>query len=608
MKIFLLIIFAVNLSFPQTIQIGQTYNISNTMSATSDYQSVHSTLFESCAAWGDNGRIMFKKWQYFSGFSGSNVIVSTTENTCGWPVVKYGNMWDGSLIYLVYHTLATGGNYEIIFQKSTNGGSTWSAMRKISGPASAITPQMTVRGDSVFVVWEERPNNNYEIYSAYSYDGGATWSQPANVSNTPTTSRWVQVHKDDYALYCVWIEQPVYPNGDIYISKSFNKGLTWSQPVNITNQNAPILRVSLSPVYYMEDYAVDKHFYLLYDRQVTVNFNEIYSMLTEDGGTTFSQAQNWTNNSGNSTTPNLMAYWTWLNSGVTRFLYFTWSDNTHSAPAYDNLDTYFKYSIDNGVNWSQVYNLSNNSENSYRPRFGLFRPIPLSSPPGADFLTVVWYDYTTGNAEILGKEIEHYFGNLVPVELISFSASAQNGTVRLNWSTATETNNRGFEIERKPAEETDGWVNAGFVNGAGTTTSVRKYTFEDIPPKSGKYVYRLTQIDYDGTRRELATEEVDHNTKESFYLSQNYPNPARDKTVINYRVPGDKEGAGVPVSLKMYDQLGREVLTPVNAIQPEGSYSVTINTAGLADGIYSYRLQAGDFEAAGKMIILKSGK
>jgi hypothetical protein len=85
---------------------------------------------------------------------------------------------------------------------------------------------------------------------------------------------------------------------------------------------------------------------------------------------------------------------------------------------------------------------------------------------------------------------------VVPVELSSFTANVNGTDVNLTWSTATETNNNGFEVQRKSGEE---FVTIGFVRGNGTTTEIQNYSYTDSKLSVGSYSYRLKQVDFDGT-------------------------------------------------------------------------------------------------------------
>ncbi len=204
----------------------------------------------------------------------------------------------------------------------------------------------------------------------------------------------------------------------------------------------------------------------------------------------------------------------------------------------------------------------------------------------------------------------------LPVELTLFTASVRNNSVLLNWTTATELNNYGFEIERTvhtsmalPLSVTK-WETIGFIAGSGNSNSPKEYSFIDGSLIGGsKFKYRLKQIDNDGTfsySDEINVEVVP--TK--FELSQNYPNPFNPSTKIRFTIPASSlnpfsKGEGTFVSLKVYDVLGNEVATLVNEEKPAGVYEVTFDAAQLSSGIYFYRLTAGSFTETKKMTILK---
>lgn len=190
-----------------------------------------------------------------------------------------------------------------------------------------------------------------------------------------------------------------------------------------------------------------------------------------------------------------------------------------------------------------------------------------------------------------------------PVELSSFIGTVNNSTVELSWTTASEVNNQGFEVEKKNAKwksEKGKWEKIGFVNGNGTTTETQSYSFADENLASGKYLYRLKQIDFDGTFEYSNEVEVIVSVPEKFELSQNYPNPFNPSTKIKYQIATSN-----PVSLKIYDVLGNEVATLVNEIQSTGNYEVTFDASSLPSGTYFYRLQTGSLVESRKMILLK---
>lgn len=186
----------------------------------------------------------------------------------------------------------------------------------------------------------------------------------------------------------------------------------------------------------------------------------------------------------------------------------------------------------------------------------------------------------------------------LPVELVSFAANVVNGKVKLTWATATEINNRGFEIERN----SDGvFKSIGFVEGMGTTNDRHSYSFIDDNPGTGVLQYRLKQIDFNGIYSYSNVAEVDLSTLINFDLAQNYPNPFNPSTTIRYSIANP-----VNVSLIIYNTVGEEVMTLVNNQFTEpGVYNFVFDASNLASGTYIYRLIAGDFVLTKKMILIK---
>ncbi len=194
-------------------------------------------------------------------------------------------------------------------------------------------------------------------------------------------------------------------------------------------------------------------------------------------------------------------------------------------------------------------------------------------------------------------------GRTVPVELTSFTSSVNENNVTLNWQTATETNNQGFQIERRETkdERSEEWENIVFVNGNGTTTGPQTYSYKDENLSAGKYQYRLKQIDFDGTFEYSNIVDVEILPPAKFSLEQNYPNPFNPSTKISWQSPVNSHQ-----TLKIYDVLGNEVATLVNEYQKAGVHSkLYILNSALPSGVYLYQLKAGDFVQTRKMILLK---
>ena len=162
------------------------------------------------------------------------------------------------------------------------------------------------------------------------------------------------------------------------------------------------------------------------------------------------------------------------------------------------------------------------------------------------------------------------YNGITPVELLSFNAAVIGSSVNLNWTTASELNNSGFEVQRK--SENSDWMKIGFVEGAGTTTERNTYFFTMQSPNQGIVSYRLKQIDFDGTVSYSKVVNVDLNTPTDFKLNQNYPNPFNPSTTISFSIP-----KATNVSLTIFNQIGEKVDELVNRGLEAGSYDFTWN-------------------------------
>jgi parallel beta-helix repeat protein len=219
----------------------------------------------------------------------------------------------------------------------------------------------------------------------------------------------------------------------------------------------------------------------------------------------------------------------------------------------------------------------------------------------------------TGFSEFtLGGESD----NPLPVELTAFTGQRLTQGITLNWTTGSERDNLGFELQRKTDSDPEFRALANYLTnprelrGRGTTTQSTTYTFADNAVEDGKtYIYRLVSVDLNGTRHtyppivSVRAENVAAKTY-SFALTQNYPNPFNPTTIINYQVAAQSD-----VRLEVFDVLGRKVATLVSERQTAGRYAVNFNAASLASGIYFYRLDArsaaGTFSKTMKLMLVK---
>ena len=191
------------------------------------------------------------------------------------------------------------------------------------------------------------------------------------------------------------------------------------------------------------------------------------------------------------------------------------------------------------------------------------------------------------------------FANPYPVELVNFTANFIKNSVHLNWNTATEVMNYGFDIER--SVNGSDWSKIGFINGYGNSNVPHYYTYKDenvdVP---GNYKYRLKQIDTDGKFEYSPIAETVVFGPDSYTLSENYPNPFNPTTTIEYQVPTDSK-----VNLKIIDILGRDIETLVDEEVTAGKHKVIFDASSLSSGIYIYQLRTNDKIITRKMMLLK---
>jgi photosystem II stability/assembly factor-like uncharacterized protein len=230
-----------------------------------------------------------------------------------------------------------------------------------------------------------------------------------------------------------------------------------------------------------------------------------------------------------------------------------------------------------------------------------------------------WVSYSSGLPNVVVSELEIYYGvspdklragtfgrglwetnieSALPVELSSFTSTVNKNTVQLNWTTSNEINNKGFDIERK-SDINSIWQKSGFVEGKGNSNQSNDYSFSDTKLITGKYQYRLKQIDFNGNiKYHKLSGDVTIGLPDNFSLSQNYPNPFNPKTKIDYDMPVRGK-----VVITIYNQLGQVMLNLVNETKDAGYYTAEFDGSNLASGIYFYRISlTGERKSYSKML------
>ena len=214
------------------------------------------------------------------------------------------------------------------------------------------------------------------------------------------------------------------------------------------------------------------------------------------------------------------------------------------------------------------------------------------------------------------RVLEFTASSALPVELTSFTASVKQNVVELQWKTATEVNNYGFNVERASMVRQNSpqaqlgmtWEKIAFVQGHGNSNSPKVYSFTDNLALAhdlnlNRVQYRLKQIDFNGVFEYSPIVEVNVEAPSQLKLAQNYPNPFNPGTTINYQIPFASK-----VTLKVYDVLGREVAKLVDEYKQAGNYNTQFSTLNsqLTSGIYFYKLQTDNgYSETKKLMLMK---
>lgn len=193
----------------------------------------------------------------------------------------------------------------------------------------------------------------------------------------------------------------------------------------------------------------------------------------------------------------------------------------------------------------------------------------------------------------------------LPVELVSFDATVDGEDAVLTWKTASETNNDGFAVERRANPQSEihnpKWTEVGFVEGAGTTTEPQSYAYRARGLDYGAHVFRLRQIDRDGTASYSEEVEAQVTLAERYALSEGYPNPFRQRATLELAVREAQE-----VRVEVYDVLGRRVeVIHRGELAANETHRFTVEASGLSSGLYLLRVTGEEFAATRRLVLVR---
>ncbi len=451
--------------------------------------------------------------------------------------------------------------------KTTDGGSTWNSC------VSGLTDQDNSSKCLFIAPFAMNPENSAVLVAGsnsvwITANSAGSWTQSSGVLSTNNQVSAVTVVNAaaNYLGFAGTTDGKIFKCASLDPSSGID---TWTDITPSGNNSGYVRRIVV-------DLSNKNHIYTTYG-----GYNTGGILLSRHVWYSTNQGSSWTDISGNL--PNVPVHSLVINP-------------VSSSTLYVGTETGVYYTTNGGGSWS--------SFNSGMPSFVPTDELVVQSS------TNVLFAFTHGRGVWNGT------GGALPVELTSFTVTAQQSNAVLKWRTETEFNNSGFDIERSPSPtiplQVGGlgggeWTSLGFAAGAGTSSSPTEYSYTDNNLPAGKYLYRLKQINRDGTFQYSESVEAAINPVPSaFELQQNYPNPFNPSTTIRYGLP-DRSSVKIAVT----NSIGQQVAVLENDVQDGGFHQIDWR-ANVASGIYFYRIEAASivnpndrFVRVMKMLLLK---
>jgi hypothetical protein len=190
-------------------------------------------------------------------------------------------------------------------------------------------------------------------------------------------------------------------------------------------------------------------------------------------------------------------------------------------------------------------------------------------------------------------------GTSLPVELVAFSSTRDGKRVLLEWTTASERGNAGFEVQHRLAGGT--WRKLQFIDGAGTTTASSEYSYRTGSLEPGTHHFRLRQVDKDGSSTLSEEISLELTLERAYRIAEVAPNPVRRRASFSITVQKTQH-----VRVRVYNVLGQEVLTLYDqTLGANQSQYIQIDSEGLTSGMYFLRVEGEEFSADQRMTVVQ---
>jgi hypothetical protein len=467
-----------------------------------------------------------------------------------------------------------------------NGNAQWQPDYRLTNAAGfSLNSSIASNGSIIHVVWQDTRDTNSEIYYKRSTDEGVTWNNDVRLTINSSPSEIPSITLSGSIIHVVWRDMRD-GNMEIYYKRSNDNGTTWGADMRITN--------TPSVSSYPKVSSSGSTLHLVW-QDISGSFFELFYKRSSDGGITWSsETQLTTHTSGVPGNPNLSC-----NEST---VHLVWSDSKDGDD-----EIYYKRSTDNGINWGSDVRLTNRIGSSGPPTISVL----------ANDIHIAWVD----SAKVYYKRSSNN-GITWSVDTIltpgTFGGqSSANPSIFLSGSMVHLAYSYGSSnSEIYYNRSTDGGISWGINTQISNSVSVARDTRITASGTSAHVIWTDTrhgstnhEIYYkrNPTGNSIGIKKISTEIPDDFMLNQNYPNPFNPISNIRYSVPSGKYQIAKSgfVTLKIYDVLGKEVVTLVNEKLKPGTYEVTFDGTNYPSGVYFYELTAGDYKQTRKMLLIK---